>query len=244
MWLGWVAVAVAAPDAAALSAAWETRRGLLDTHAVYPFRFSEQEWAALSKGEVLKRRDRLDGTDRVLGVLWVDDTVDRTWLAIHDPHGAAAVEEMVYEVLPGSTPVRQIVYQRIGLPWPLASRQWVIETTNNLGLMGASAGAVWERTWRLSDQRGAKNESATAVWLPVNEGGWFLADVAGGTLLGYHVRTAIGGMVPEEAALRWSFSTLDGMLTRISGRTTWVRDHYVTGHAPVTRPDGTAIPVP
>lgn len=214
---------------------------MLDSGARYPFRFTDGEWATLAAGKVAKRRERLAGTDRVLGVVWVDAPLDRTWLAIHDPHGTL-VDEVVYEELPGSTPDRRYVYQRIGLPWPLASRQWVIEVVNNVPLIGASGGTFWERSWALSDRRGATNELPNAVWLPVNEGGWFLAEAAGGTLLGYHVRTAVGGLVPEEAALRWSFSTLEGLLTRIADRTGWITGHYVAGHPPIARPDGTPIP--
>ncbi|MEQ1507370.1 MAG: hypothetical protein ABMB14_34395, partial [Myxococcota bacterium] len=202
------AVALAAPDAAALTASWEGWRTTLDASARYPFRFTADEWARVARGDVMKRRERLDGTDRVLGVVWVDAPPDRTWIAIHDPHGQY-VDDVVHEELPGSTESDRILYQRIDLPWPLTPRQWVIRVRNNLGLIAATRGAVWERTWELSDQRGAAAELPHAVWLPVNEGGWFLVDAAGGTLLGYHVRTAVGGIVPDEAALRWSFAAMD-----------------------------------
>lgn len=242
MWLGWLALAVAAPpDRATLSAAWEAWRPALDTRARYAFRFDDAEWEELAAGRVARRRERLDGTDRVLGVVWVNAGLDTTWLAIHDPHGTT-IEDMVHEELPGSTVGRRYLYQRIGLPWPLAARQWVIEVVDNYPLAETTGGRFWERSWTLSDRRGATNEAPNAVWLPVNEGGWFLAEAAGGTLLGYHVRTSVGGIVPEEAALRWSFSTIEGLLTRIAERTTWVRGHYVGDHVPIGRPDGSPVP--
>lgn len=245
MWLGiYIAIspAASAPDSAALREAWEAHRPALETHAVHPFRFEPDIWETVALGRVAKRRDRLDGTDRVIGVHWVSADIDTTWLAIHDPHGEA-IEGTVYEVLPGSTTDKRFAYQRISLPWPLTSRQWVIEITNNLPLMAATSGRVWERSWRLSDRRGAKSESKDALWLPVNEGGWFLTSSAGGTLLVYHVRTSVGGVVPDEAAVRWAFSTLDRLLTGIAERTAWVRTHYRGDHAPLPRMGDTPVPL-
>lgn len=242
--LAWASVASATPgpDATTLRTGWEAYRAQLDRSGRYPFTLDDEAWARLAAGEVTKRRDRLDGTDRVLGVKWIDASLDLTWIAIQDPHDDY-VANMVYEDLPGSTLQERYLYQRIGLPWPLADRQWVILVRNNPSLWQATGGLVWERTWDLSDKRGAAGEKRDAVWLTVNEGGWFLASVAGGTLLGYHVRTAIGGIVPDEAAIRWSFSTLDGMLTRLAARATEMRAHYTGAHAPLMRPDGSAIPV-
>ncbi|MEZ4238960.1 MAG: hypothetical protein R3F59_22970 [Myxococcota bacterium] len=233
--------AAAAPDAATLQQGWEAYRPALDARAKYPFRLDAAAWAELAQGRVYRRRDRLDGTDRVLGVRWIAADLDTTWVAVQDPHGDDYVDGYVHEELPGSTFQQRLLYQRIALPWPLQARQWVILVQNNLGLIGQTQGAVWERTWDLSDRRGAKAEDPKAVWLPVNEGGWFLARVGGGTLLGYHVRTSVGGVVPDEAAVRWSFSTLTKMLERIAGRTGWVREHYTGDHAPLRRPDGTEI---
>jgi hypothetical protein len=233
--------AAAAPDAATLERGWERWRAALDGSAKYPFRFDDEAYQRLARGEVLRRRDRLDGTDRVLGVLWVGADLDTTWLAVQDPHGDELVDGYVGEELPGSTFQAKLLYQRIGLPWPLQARQWVILVRNNQALIRATGGKVWERHWDLSDRRGAKAEDPKAVWLPANEGGWFLADVGEGTLLGYHVRTAVGGVVPDEAAVRWSFSTLTGMLTKIAGRTAEIRSHYAGDHAPIRRPDGSEI---
>jgi hypothetical protein len=242
--LGWLlaAVAAAAPDAATLEQGWERWRETLDGCAKYPLRFDADAYQRLARGEVLRRRDRLDGTDRVLGMLWVAADLDTTWLAVQDPHGEDFVEGYIGEELPGSTFQSKLLYQRIALPWPLQARQWVIHVQNNQKLVRRTDGAVWERTWELSDRRGAAAEDPKAVWLPVNEGGWFLADVGGGTLLGYHVRTAVGGVVPDEAAVRWSFSTLSGMLTKIAGRAPTMRGHYSGDHEPVRRPDGSEIP--
>ena len=241
--LGWGCAAWAAPDAAALEAVWEAHRATLDAHAVYPLRFDGAFWAKVAAGEVGRRRDSLDGTDRILGLVLVPAARDTTWVAIQDPH-AGTIEGFVDEDLPGSTFARRIVYQRITLPWPLAPRQWVVEVVNNDVLRERTGGAVWERTWTLSDQRGAAAEVPAGVWLPVNDGGWFVLDAApAGTLVGYHARTSIGGAVPDEAAVRWSYGTLSRMLGDIRDRAaTWVDGHYVGAHAPVLRPDRTEVP--
>lgn len=239
MW--WSLVALAAPPPDDLRSSWERWRSELDAGAVYPFRFSDEEWQQVASGQVARRRERLDGTDRVLAVRWVPADIDTTWLAIQDPHGVE-LPNFVEEELAGSSRDRRVVYQRITLPWPMTDRQWVVEVRNNLALLSATDGEVWERTWTLSRQRGAAAEVPSAVWLPVNEGGWFLVDAAGGTLLGYHVRTVIGGMVPDEAAVQWSYSTMSSLLNGIAERVPFERSHYRAGHAPVLRPDGTEIP--
>src|SRR5262249_61853263 len=140
------------------------------------------------------------------------------WLAVEDPHGTI-IRGFYEEELPDSTFDTKVAYERIDLPWPLAPRQWVITVTNNLPLLQATADQVWERTWHLSDQRGAKGEVPNGVWVTVNEGGWFLCDLAGGTLLGYHVRSVVGGIVPDEVVTRWSYATIGGMLTDVATHT-------------------------
>ena len=242
--LPWLFTAVAAtPSAEVLRAAYEARRDLLDAHAIYPFTFTDEEWQRIAEGKVARRRQRMTGTDRVLGVVWSPADLDTTWLAVQDPHGKV-IDGFVEEHLPGSTFEHKIVFQSIDLPWPLQSRQWVIEVVNNAALREASGGQVWERTWTLSDRRGASNELPKGIWLDVNEGGWFFCEAAGGTLVGYHARTVIGGIVPDEVATRWSFSTLGGMLERVVERTEWIPGHYLGDHPAMLRPGSTPIPVP
>lgn len=240
MWLAIVAPALAAPAAADLEAAWERFRPQLDAHGVHPFRLSSAEWASVARGQVARRREHLTGTDRVLGVRWVPADLDATWIAIQDPH-FAILEGFYEEELAGSTFQRKVAYQRIDLPWPLATRQWVITVVNNLPLIAATERRLWERSWTLSPERGAKGEVANGVWLDVNEGGWFLCEAAGGTLVGYHVRSTVGGAVPDEVATRWSYATIGGMLDDIADRTTGLWTHYSADHAPIRRPDGSVI---
>lgn len=229
------------PPAEVLKESWEGWRAALNAHATYPFRFSDKEWKEVAAGKVTRRRERLTGTDRVLGMIWVDADLDTTWLAIQDEH-ADLTEGLINEDLPGSTMEKRYLFQSLDMPWPLATRQWVILVLNNGPLRTATGGAFWERSWDLSDRRGAQAERPDGVWLDVNEGGWFLAEAGGGTLLGYHARTVVGGIVPDELVTRWSFGRLKGMLTGISERTSWIRTHYVGAHEPIHRPGGAPIP--
>ncbi len=242
--LAWAAPLQTA-DPVGLRAAYESHRAALDQHGVFPLSFSDPFWTQLARGEVARRRDQLDGTDRILAFVLVPASRDTTWVAIQDPH-AGTVDGFVDEELPGSTFDRRVVYQRITLPWPLQPRQWVVEVRNNDALRDATAGAVWERSWTLSEARGAKLELEHAVWLPTNEGAWLIVDAAPhGTLVGYHARTSIGGVVPDEAALRWSYGTLTGLLEGVRERAgTWVVPHYDANHVRVLRPDHTAVPSP
>lgn len=238
--LAWATALAGPPSAAELQAAWEQWRPQLDAHALYPFRFTSEEWAQVAAGKVARRRERMVGTDRVIGMIWVEANQDTTWLALQDPH-ATLTEGLVEEDLPGSTLEHRYLFQSIDLPWPLATRQWVILVVNNGPLRDATQGAFWERSWDLSDRRGAEAEQENAVWTDVNEGGWFLVKAGSGTLLGYHARTVVGGIVPDDLVTRWSFGRLKGMLSGIAERTVWIREHYVGAHEPIPRPGGTAI---
>jgi hypothetical protein len=148
----------------------------------------------------------------------------------------------VEEVLPGSNASSKLLYQRIDLPWPVADRQWVIDIRNHRMLHENTSGRAWERAWDLSPVRGSKHEVADAVWAPVNAGGWLLIDAAGGTLLIYHVRTSIGGNVPDSAVSAWSASSVKSMLDTIIVRSGKLHRHYNAAHPVVLRPDGTPVP--
>jgi hypothetical protein len=229
------------PDADDISKALEAWDTALSSAAVYPIRLADEEIRAVARGEVARRRESLDGADRVLGVTWTPASRDALWIAIQDDKHFTLVEGLVDEQLPATTD-EKLLYQRIDLPWPFADRQWVIAVRNNARLWEHTEGAVWERTWDLSGVRGAQNEAADAIWVSVNDGGWLLADVAGGTLLAYHVRSVVDGNIPDELATQWCFSTLTGMLTDIVERAAAVPAHYDAAHEPLRRPDGSTIP--
>ncbi len=235
-------VAVAAPDAAALRSALDAHQAAIDAHAIYQLDFTDEELTKVASGNVAKRRERLKGTDRVVGLVWTPASMDEVWVALQDPDHWNYVDGFLEEHLPSSTFQNKVVYQRILFPWPFADRQWVIAVKNNLPLIAESEGGVWERTWDLSPERGASNEMKKAIWVDLNDGGWFVADMGEGTLLSYHVRTVVGGNVPDEIVVRYSLGTLGGLLGGLAERSQAVRGHYDSAHTPVRRPDGSTIP--
>ena len=120
----------------------------------------------------------------------------------------------------------------------------MIRVVNNTALRQATDQRFWERSWKLHPARGASAERKRGVWLDVNDGAWFFAEAGGGTLVGYHARTVVGGLVPDEVATRWSFGKIGRMLGDVAGRIDWVRDHYKGDHPPIMRPGATPIDVP
>ncbi len=233
--------ALAGPDAPSLREAWES----VDASAwVYRPEFSDKEFARLAQGKVVKRRERLDGPDRVLAALWTPSKRDPLWVSIQDENHWVIVDGYVDEDLPGSTFHDRTLYQRIGLPWPFADRQWVIDVKSNRTLLTVSSDTIWERAWSLSTRRGATVEEPDAVWIDRNDGAWVLADAEGGTLLVYHVRATVGGNIPDEAATQWSLMTVSSMIEDVNSRaTSEVPTHYNGNHALIERPDGSQIPV-
>ncbi len=204
---------------------------------------SDKEWSKLADGKVIRRRERLDGPDRVLAATWTPATHDQLWLAIQDESCFVSLDGYVDEDLPGSTFANRTLYQRIDLPWPFAARQWVVDIESNRALLNASQGAVWERSWTWSAERGAKAEDPDAVWVPETEGGWTLVTLEGGTLLVYHTRASPGGAIPDEAGTQWALMTVSSIIEDMDERARTVIDgHYLAGHDPIERPDGTHIP--
>lgn len=242
MWV-WMSVALAgSPDAAAIRVDLDLCKTHLDAHGRFNFSWSDEEVAQLAAGELVKRRERLDGADRVLGAMWSPVSVTDLWLSVMDEEHWGGVEGLIEERLPGSTYADKILYQRFDLPWPFKDRQYVLRIRNNLPLKSASQDRCWERHWELSDRRGAKAEVEDGIWVPVNDGGWYLSQSGGGSLLVYHVRAVIGGGIPDELATQWSLGTLRGMMDDLVDRSQQVRQHYTAEHGPILAPDGTELP--
>lgn len=227
---------------ASLIAAMDAWSAATDADAVYPLKFTPTELADAAAQKILTRREHTDGVDRVVGLTWTPASRDALWIAIQDDRHFHLVSGLIDEELPTSTRTDKLLYQRLDLPWPFADRQWVIEVKNNDALAAATGGGLWERSWALTSLRGATQESADAVWVSVNDGGWLLADVDGGTLLGYHVRSVVDGNIPNELVTQWCQSTMRGLLQGIVDRTAEVPTHYDASHPPMLRPDGTPIP--
>ncbi len=237
-------LAVAAPPSAdALKQAWEAAEPALNRWSPLPITLPGDATSKLAAGEVVRSRVDLPGADRVIGAMWTPTDRDALWVAILDDQHFDLVSGLIEEQLPGTGALRKLLYQHLDLPWPVEDRQWVIDLKSNTALATGTGGAVWERAWTLADNALAPHPDPAALWTTVNEGGFLLVDAAGGTLIIYHVRTEIGGSVPDEATSRWAWSTLEDLLRGLVKRAAGVPAHYVAGHAPFYRPDGRPVPV-
>lgn len=242
--LAWLLTAALAAEAdpAALKADLAKWEAALDAQGKYDFDWTDKEMAALARGEVVKRREKHDGADRVIGAVWTPAPLPELWTAVQDEWHWGHVDGLIDERLPSSTFQDKILYQRIEAPWPFKDRQWVIRIVNNLELWESTGEQVIERTWDLSDQRGAKAEVKDGVWVPVNDGGWFAASAAGGTVVAYHVRATIGGNIPDDAASTWTMMTLGGMMRGLVEASKASKGHYVGDHPTIQWPDEEPIP--
>ena len=240
LWAG--SAGAAEPTAEALRAAWDAHHAALVKLSPLPVDLPESAFPAMAAGEVVKARVDLPGVDRVIGAIWTPTDRDALWVAILDDQHFDLVEGLREQQLPGTGALRKVLYQHLDLPFPLEDRQWVIDLRSDTALAQATGGAVWERAWTLADPALAPSPDPDAVWTGVNEGGFLLIEAAGGTIVVYHVRSEAGGTVPEDALTRYAMSTLDELLRGLVVRAGKVPPHYVSGHAPLYRPDGRPVP--
>ena len=246
MWTSlWLGVALAAKpattDLAALKADVARWDKMIEADGTYQFNWTDDELKLLAAGQFVKRRERLEGADRAMGAIWTSAKIDPLWVAVQDEAHAVLIKGLTEERMPGSTFQHKLLFQRVDLPWPFADRQWMIEVVNNTVLFEKSGGKCWERTWSLIPLRGAQAEEENAVWVTTNDGGWMVAEAGGGTLVAFHVRTIMGGNVPEDAATKYYMTTVGGMLREIVARSLEMPEHYVGGHSPILYPDGNPI---
>jgi hypothetical protein len=233
----------AEPAAEQLRMDFETLLPFIDDGAVYPIALTDVELASVARpGTVVRRWEKLEGADRVIGLVWTEVPRDQLWVAIQDDDNwDGVVEGLTEQALPGSKAGRKFLYQRIDLPWPFSDRQWLIEIVNNIGLFDASQSRLMERTWMPSGRRDSELIRDDAIWVDVNDGGWLLAEAAGGTLMIYNARTVVGGAVPDGVATRYAYFTLDKLLQQMEERGRAAAAHYNENHQTLYRPDGSAI---
>jgi len=238
--LVWISLATtwAAPTAEELQQAWASTA----SEIWFQPSLSESDWEHLAQGKTIHRRDHMKGPDRVIGARWTPATRDQLWIAMQDAKHFEITKGYVEEDFPGSTFNQRTLYQRIALPWPFSERQWVINVHNNRALLSQTQNQVWERSWVSSDTRGAQAERDDAVWVDQIEGGWILADMGEGNLIVYYTRASVGGNIPDGAAAQWALSTVNSLVETVDSRAREEVDaHFVVGHAPIERPDGSHI---
>jgi len=232
----------AAPTQQSFEQHWSALVDTLDAQKETRISLQASDFAELAKGKVARRRVHLDGPDRVIGAIWSTQAPDALWLSILDDKHFKLVDGLFEDYAAGSRPDRKLLYQHLSLPWPFKARQWVIAISNHQELFKATQGRVWVRTWDLIDPSAAPKPDPAAIWIDTSEGGWIMTPIEQGTLLVYHARASMGGVVPDDAAAMWVKSTLDNMLRDIATRAATMPSHYIDGHESVERPDRSPIP--
>lgn len=214
----------------------------MKAEAFHQVSLTEEDFSKLAEGKVARRRLPATGSDRALGAIWSPLSRDAIWLAIQDDKDFTLVESLTEIQLEDTAWGHKRLYQHLDLPWPVTDRHWVLEIKNNVVMAKSSQDRIWERVWDLTTESDIPTGRPEAIWSPINDGGWFLVDACGGTLVIYHARSVIGGSVPREAVTRWAMLTLDSLLHTTIDRAEGIHTHYTHGHPPIQRPDQSEIP--
>ena len=235
-----ILAAHAAPDAAALSAAWAAVSQEHAAHGRVPVSLKPDDFEELAKGEVVRRLLPGQGMLAAQGAIYSPDSPSRIWVTIQDPeHLNLAREDLPLQRLPGSTAARRLNYQMVKTPWPLADRQQVFTVQASAGLYASSGKRVWERSVALADRALATDADPDAIWLEHLAGGFVVVSVPeGGSLTVLRVEADPGGRVPADIVSRLSSGTLGRSLKRLRTYAESAAAHYDVGHDTVLYPDG------
>ncbi len=233
--------ALGAPPAEALARRVAVTASDRSEHGRHVMPLTGTDLEQIAAGRVVRRRLRVEGTDVAVGAMWSDQPIDALWLAILDDKHFKLVDGLFEEQLPGTAAGRKVLFQHIDLPWPFRDRQWVLEIDNNGALFEHTDGAVWERTWTLSDPAQARSAREDALWVSLNDGGWQIYSWPDGALLVYQVRASMDGWITDDLVTRYAMSTLERMLRDIDGRAAGMAEHYDHAHTRLLRPDGSKI---
>ena len=238
-------IAFAQPTPDQLQAAWTAHQPALQAHAKFSIVLSGADFTDLARGKVARRRLPAEGADRAMGAIWTSLPRDTIWVAIQDDRDFKLFDDLSETRLPGSTWDHKLLYQHLNAPWPIMDRHRVLAITNNKTINTATQGRIWERIWELASPSmlpKRQEDEEEAIWTPLNDGGWQLLDMCGGTLVIYHARSKVGGNIPQEAITTWAMYSLNGLLKTIVTRGESIDSHYFTGHELILRPDGKPIP--
>lgn len=177
-----------------------------------------------------------------MGATWSPLSREAIWLAVLDDTHDTLVKILSERTLYYTEDGRKVLYQHLDLPWPISDRQWVIEIWNNAKLTEATDNQIWERVWNLTDSSSMKHPDPEAIWAPMTDGAWLFIPALGGTLVIYHVRSTVGGAIPDEVVTRWALATIDEMIVHAVTRAEEIPTHYDAKHFSIN--GGNNQPVP
>lgn len=178
------------------------------------------------------------------------------WISAMDPHYLG--NDRLTEGRLSGDDLRGTWYQHMDLPWPVKSRQWVIEVSKSTDVSERSDNAVWEQKWTLlpDGERRALEAAAggrvegidvddvkDARYLDENIGSWsvFALDECL-TMIGYQVTVAMGGWIPDRLAARFAKNALEDLMKNVDKNTQRMPTHYVEGHEIILDGSGREIP--
>ncbi len=231
------------------------------TQPVHPLpALSVAQRAQLLEGEVVRILDRRgdDEPSAAVGFALLSGDRNALWIASQDPHTQVDPDltEFIVEHRAGD---RALWYGHMDLPRPLKDRHWVVESANNHAMARATDDRCWEHTWLVepdglalvrpmveaSAPKGITPEHLDdSVFMPVNQGSWFMAPLADGrVLVAYQASAIVAGVIPDWLVSQLAMARLEDMMQSLERRAhTWSASHYRGGHAPVY--GGQGIPVP
>jgi len=241
----------------------ELARSLQEYNASARYPLPELDQASmerLSRGQLVRIRDQVSGDggpQRITGLLVCNAKRNDLWIALRDPHLTSVKELTEVRISPdGQWPT--LWYQFFHVPAPFADRHWVLAVDDNIALARTSGDRLWEHHWTLADEGPStaagvvaagrvpgvdESKARKAVYVPFNEGAWLLMSLGEGrTLLGYMVRAAVGGRIPDKLVVTYSMLTLGRVLRRVEANSARVEQHYDAEHLRIRGGDGEPTP--
>ncbi len=181
---------------------------------------------------------------------------DLVWVSATDPHYLG--NDRLTEGRLSGDDLAGVWYQHMDLPWPVKSRQWVIDVVKTVEVAEVTDGVIWERRWNLvenGEQRAREGVMAGLVddidlddvdgarYLDENIGSWSVIELEENlSMIAYQVSVAMGGWIPDRLAARFAKNALKDLMKNVEENVARMPRHYVAGHDTILAGDGTPIP--
>jgi hypothetical protein len=221
---------------------------------------SASQISDLQNGEVVTILDASGGADqprRAVGYMLSEVPQKQLWVACQDPHAVlqSSTKELKTKVNPDHS---AHWYGFFDIPWPFSDRHWMVKSWNTQKVADSSNNQYWEHPWDLLPDGAAQIKPfieagklpgvtmdlvEEAIYTPVSKGAWVMMDVQSDLrLVVYHATTVVGGSIPEDAAVRYTVTTLEDMMRGMEKRAIeWVPTHYVGNHVGVLGGDNKIV---